>query len=263
MSRPIGQGTTRLRLGAPPVVHAIGVAVHGTRRRQERWLLPELYSFHMYRYHGRLDIGGVPHDLRHGVISVVAPAVLMDYHFDGPSEHLYAHFSMPSDGDVRDVSTVQDMMLGAPGLFDRLQSIALRSEEARRSAELWAVLWRLADTLDDRGRSPGQVPPAVVEAMRFVESNLAADLTVRSIAAAVRFSPSHLNRLFLTAQGVSLSTFVRQRRMASAEHLLRDTSQSIPLIAASIGMPDLQTFNKACRRWLGASPRALRNSSRR
>ncbi len=31
-------------------------------------------------------------------------------------------------------------------------------------------------------------------------------------------------------------------------------------MAASVGIPDLQAFNKACRRELGASPRALRGA---
>ena len=39
---------------------------------------------------------------------------------------------------------------------------------------------------------------------------------------------------------------------------LQATTLSIPAIAASVGIPDLQAFNKACRRELGASPRGIR-----
>jgi AraC family transcriptional regulator len=52
--------------------------------------------------------------------------------------------------------------------------------------------------------------------------------------------------------------YIRQRRMARARHLLTATTMSIPAIAASIGITDLQAFNKACRRELGRSPRAIR-----
>jgi transcriptional regulator GlxA family with amidase domain len=46
--------------------------------------------------------------------------------------------------------------------------------------------------------------------------------------------------------------------MDRARHFLQATTLSIPAIAASVGIPDLQAFNKACRRELGASPRGIR-----
>jgi transcriptional regulator GlxA family with amidase domain len=46
--------------------------------------------------------------------------------------------------------------------------------------------------------------------------------------------------------------------MARARHLLTATTMSIPAVAASVGINDLQAFNKACRRELGASPRVVR-----
>ena len=49
--------------------------------------------------------------------------------------------------------------------------------------------------------------------------------------------------------------------MARARHLLTATTMSIPAIAASIGITDLQAFNKACRRELGRSPRAIRGGA--
>jgi len=46
--------------------------------------------------------------------------------------------------------------------------------------------------------------------------------------------------------------------MAGALHLLQASTLSVTAIAASVGIPDLQAFNKACRKAFGASPRALR-----
>jgi hypothetical protein len=63
---------------------------------------------------------------------------------------------------------------------------------------------------------------------------------------------------FRAETGVPVVGYIRQRRMARARHLLIATTMSIPAIAASIGITDLQAFNKACRRELGASPRAIR-----
>ncbi|WP_396667632.1 helix-turn-helix domain-containing protein [Microbacterium sp. R86528] len=56
---------------------------------------------------------------------------------------------------------------------------------------------------------------------------------------------------------------MRDRRMATASHLLERTTQPVASIAASVGFSDVQAFNKACRRYLGASPRAVRRETGR
>ena len=49
--------------------------------------------------------------------------------------------------------------------------------------------------------------------------------------------------------------------MKRAHHLLTASTLPIASIAATVGIPDLQAFNKACRRTLGAPPRAVREAS--
>ncbi len=72
----------------------------------------------------------------------------------------------------------------------------------------------------------------------------------------------HLTKLVKEATGSTLVAYIRHRRMMRAEHLLRESTLSIPAIAASVGIPDLQTFNKACHREFGASPRTVRGRAR-
>jgi transcriptional regulator GlxA family with amidase domain len=64
--------------------------------------------------------------------------------------------------------------------------------------------------------------------------------------------------LFRAETGYTVVGYIRRRRMERARHLLRESTLSIPAIAASVGVADLQAFNKACRRELGDSPRAVR-----
>lgn len=95
----------------------------------------------------------------------------------------------------------------------------------------------------------------------YIERNLSGRLRVTDIARCAAVSPSHLSRLFRASFGVSVSTYIREQRSSRAAHLLRDTTQSISSIAASVGMPDLQAFNKFCRSQLGRSPSQLRRAS--
>ena len=72
-----------------------------------------------------------------------------------------------------------------------------------------------------------------------------------------RARPLHL---FHAETGLTVIAYIRQRRMARARHLLVSSTLSIPAVAASVGISDLQAFNKACRRELGGSPRTVRNA---
>jgi len=73
---------------------------------------------------------------------------------------------------------------------------------------------------------------------------------VPEIAAATGFSHNHLTRLFRAETGDTVVGYLRRRRLDRARHLLRETTMAIPAIAASVGIADLQAFNKACRREL-------------
>jgi AraC family transcriptional regulator len=247
-----------LHLDAPPRIAGIGVGLHGTKRLQERWLLPDLYSLHIYSYDGELVVDGTTLELHPGVVSIVPPGARMEYTFSGPSEHLYVHFGLQHTGEGRPIPFVTDLGVHAATLADRVRSAAVMTHEAQQSAEIWAVLWRLAAFTDDARPDESGTTAAVREAVRYIEEHLSGDLTVSAIAHAVRFSASHLDRLFTASLGVTVAAFVTERRMATARHLLVDTSQPISSIASSVGIPDLHAFNKACRRWLGAPPRVVR-----
>ncbi|MGW2523919.1 helix-turn-helix transcriptional regulator [Streptomyces sp. NPDC001617] len=70
--------------------------------------------------------------------------------------------------------------------------------------------------------------------------------------------PQHLTRVFGAETGLTVVSYIRHRRLQRARHLLLSSALSVTAIAAAVGIADLQAFNKACRRELGASPRDVR-----
>jgi len=111
-----------------------------------------------------------------------------------------------------------------------------------------------------RRHEPGP-HPAVSTAIAHIEARLAAPLAIPEIARAAGVSHNHLTRLFRTETGTTVVAYIRRRRLERARHLLRASTLSVPAVAASVGIADLQAFNKACRRELGASPRVLRGAT--
>jgi AraC-like DNA-binding protein len=250
-----------LTLDLPPQVVNAGVGVHGSAGPHEVFRLPRLWQLHLYGYAGVLEFGGTRHPIRPGHISLVPPGTEVHFHYDAPRcEHLYAHFRLPGGGERRRVPAMQDAGAEAAVLSGLLrQTVAAGTQSpARASAELWTVLWRATALADAAEHRPGVRHPALRTAMAHIEEHLAGPLTIPDIARAAGVSPTHLTRLFRDGTGHTVVAHIRRRRMERARHLLIASTLAIPAIAATVGIPDLQAFNKTCRRELGASPRSVR-----
>ncbi|MEV0096892.1 helix-turn-helix transcriptional regulator [Streptomyces sp. NPDC050738] len=251
----------RICLDEPPRVASVGIGVHGTSRLREEFCLPDLWQLHLYRYEGELTVDGTVHAIRPGHVSLAPPGARVQYRYRGRSEHLYAHLDLPRSGEQLNVPVMQNAGAREPMLTELLRRAvaAAPRSHAQASAEVWAALWRVAELSvpgEDADRGAGPVAAAVAH----VEGHLAEQLSVPEVARAAGVSHNHLIRLFRAEQGVTVVAYIRRRRMEQARHLLRESTLSIPAVAASVGIADLQAFNKACRRELGASPRAIRSA---
>jgi AraC family transcriptional regulator len=250
-----------LHLAEPPEVAKVGVGVHGVRSLRDVFRLPDLWQFHVYGYSAELTLLGATHPVRPGSVSLVPPGVEVRFDYRGRSEHLFAHFRAAPVGEPVAVPAVQEAGGSATVLSDLLRNAIEATSGSRRvAAEVWTALWRVAQLPrnTDAERDPHE---AVATALSHIEANLARPLTVPDLASAAGVSHNHLTRLFRAETGMTVVACIRRRRMAMAQHLLTSTTLSIPAIAATVGIPDLQAFNKLCRRELGASPRAVRAGS--
>jgi AraC family transcriptional regulator len=248
-----------LHLATPPEVVNAGVGIHGVRRSRDVFRLPDLWQLHLYNYTAELTVDGTTYTVAPGFVSLTPAGASVQFDYLGRSEHLYAHFRPRRTGEPSHVPVVQDAGEAAPLLSGLLRSAieSSPSGSARTTAEIWTALWRIAE-LTPATTETGH--PAVAAAIAYIEANLAQPLTVPALARLAGVSHNHLTRLFQMETGSSVIAYLRQRRMTRARHLLVSSTLSIPAIATSVGIPDLQAFNKTCRRELGASPRAIRNA---
>jgi AraC family transcriptional regulator len=255
---------TDLPLSRPPEIANAGIGVHGIGTRRDVFRLPEFWQLHLYRYSAEYFVDGVEYAIRPGSVSLVPPATTVEYRYHGRSDHLYVHFRADQDPEERGaarraVPVVQDAGPALP-LIDELLYRAATSyaaEPRRAEAQLWTALWRIAELSDARDADRGD--PVVQAALEQIEKSLAEPLKVADLARRLGVSHNHLTRLFRTHTGETVVGHIQSRRMHRAHHLLMASTLPISTIAAAVGIPDLQAFNKACRRAFGASPRALRD----
>jgi len=249
-----------ISLENPPEVVSISTNIHGIKPI-DRYRLPELWSLHVYGYLGRLIVDGNDLPIRPGYVSIAPPMTIMEYHYVGISTHIYVHLRLPppGNGPLRRIRAMQDLGTGYNALYNQLAEVIphSRSEPARVNARVWDVLWQLSSRTEDDERESA-IHPAAKRAAEIIERNLVKALTVSDLAQDVGVSYSYLARLFHDAYGESVVGFIRKRRIERAVHLIERTTLPIKTIAASVGMPDLQYFNKTMRSELGASPREIR-----
>lgn len=249
-------------LDEPPEVVNAGFAIHGLNSLDDRFRLPDLWQLHLYEYEADLEVNGSSHRIKPGRISLIPADADVYYRYRGRSEHLYVHLRPSGRGRAHPLPLIQDAGASASAIAAQLrQAIAAAPDSpAEASALVWAVMWgmvrlRPTEIGDERH-------PAAAAALAFIEQRLPQPITVAQVAAAAGVSHNHLTRLVRQATGTTVVAYIRRRRLARAEHLLLESTLSIPAIAAMVGIADLQAFNKACRRELGASPRAVREAAR-
>ncbi|MBO3731990.1 AraC family transcriptional regulator [Glycomyces niveus] len=252
--------TVALHLDGPPEVVNSGVGVHGLTVPEEKFLLPDLWQIHLHDYEAEIELGGTAHPVKPGYVSLIPAGVESVFRYRGRSANLHIHARIRDRGAPHTVPVMQDAGPAAPVLAEMFRQVITAEVPARANAEAWALLWRF--TRLDPGPGAGH-HRSVEAALAYVEEHLPAPITVPEIAAAVGLSHNHLTRLFHTATGTTVVAHVRRRRLERARHLLLESTLSIPAVAAAVGIADLQAFNKACRRELGASPRALREAARK
>ena len=125
----------------------------------------------------------------------------------------------------------------------------------------WFGLERLRTTED---RQPvqhpgsGRMSPKLADALALMQANIGEPLSTNDIAALVGLSRRQLERLFRQHMDTLPSRWYLEQRLARAQVLLRQSSQSILQIGLSCGFNSGAHFSNAYRGYFGRTPREER-----
>ncbi len=243
----------------------MGVPRHGETQAIDKYLLPDLWCFHIYSYHAVLELDGVIYSISPGTASVIPPGVQAVYRYAGSSEHVYFHFQPQPPLQSGESGAVLPTICPLGEHFSELDRRARRAVEFATSAPeyaqaaLWSILCELSVAEGAATTHPTPVRHPVVEmAVRHIEQRLAGHITVEQLCREVGVSYGYLGRLFWTTLGCTILEHVRKRRAEHAEHLILSTMLPMKVIARAVGVSDLQQFNRMMHRVKGRSPREIR-----
>ena len=98
----------------------------------------------------------------------------------------------------------------------------------------------------------------VATALRRIEAQHGARLSVDELAAEAAVSPFHFLRIFEQVVGVPPGRYMLRTRLHRAAVRLRRSNDAIAAVALDCGFDDLSTFNRHFRRMTGVTPGAYR-----
>nr|WP_282557160.1 MULTISPECIES: helix-turn-helix domain-containing protein [Providencia] len=89
---------------------------------------------------------------------------------------------------------------------------------------------------------------------KWIEEHLGRVIHLEELAAYSGYSLWHMQKIFKEVTGISLGKYIRQRRLAGAVNLLRNSSQSIFDIALDFGFGSQSHFTYMFRKEYGITP---------
>ena len=101
-------------------------------------------------------------------------------------------------------------------------------------------------------------PRWLAAALDRIEAEPSATLSLATLADDVGISAGHLARAFRATFGKSVGAYVRERRLAQAATMMRESDASLAVIAAAVGFCDQAHFTRAFKAQVGATPARYR-----
>ncbi|MDO4285465.1 MAG: response regulator [Eubacteriales bacterium] len=97
----------------------------------------------------------------------------------------------------------------------------------------------------------------------YIDTHLAGDLSVRTLAGIAYVSPDHLTRSFKKRFQKTVSDYVTEKRMALAGELLRRRGMTVTMVSDYAGFGNYSYFTEQFKKWYGMTPREYQARERR
>lgn len=107
-------------------------------------------------------------------------------------------------------------------------------------------------------KKPGTSKP-IADCIEYIYVHIQERITVDDLAFHTGLSPSHLSRLFKKETGISISDYIREKKVAKAQELLRFCDFSLIEISNYLSFSSQSHFTQLFREFTGMTPKRYRD----
>ena len=107
------------------------------------------------------------------------------------------------------------------------------------------------------------VPAGIAEILQYMDEHYNMDLRLKDLAKQGKMSETNFRRVFKVCTGVTPIEYIHLIRIEKACEMLKQTDESIDLIAEKVGYPVVATFNRNFRKIVGYTPQAWRQLAKK
>ena len=140
------------------------------------------------------------------------------------------------------------------------KSCDLLNEQRENSYESLFLYGGLLTILSELSKAKGdffytkKTKPLVLDCIKYIENNLSSDLSVQTISEKLNFSASLLSHYFKNEMGISIHSYIMQKRLIYARNLLLENYTPTEVYTLC-GYTNYSSFYKAYLKMFGTSPK--------
>jgi AraC family transcriptional activator of pobA len=101
--------------------------------------------------------------------------------------------------------------------------------------------------------------PVAERIVEYIEQNYANQISLRDVAVAFGYTPSHLTSAFRRSTGMPVTAWIIKRRILAARKLLGQPNVNVAFACDAAGFNDLSYFTRQFERHVGVTPGRFRS----
>ncbi|OBZ13215.1 response regulator [Bacillus sp. FJAT-26390] len=96
---------------------------------------------------------------------------------------------------------------------------------------------------------------------RYIVDNLSENISSIDMAQFLELNPSYFSRFFKRLTGINFTDYAHRYKVGIAEQLLKNSDESVEIVAAKLGYYERSYFSKVFKKYTGLTPTELRGKS--
>ncbi len=219
---------------------------------------------------GMLKKDGKIYEVNEGEAFLIRPDEITTYVASAENPWNYVWLGFKDTATVK--RFIEDSVLKKESVFTIRPDFGYELESLYRSVsdttELLyrstAMVYKLFAELHASTSKKKQITSYTVKsAVDFIEYNYSREIDVSWLASELGMSRGHFTALFTTVMGVAPYQYIIRYRIAKAQALLSSSTLNVGEIATAVGFASVSRFDFMFQKYVGCSPKAYRESSRK